>query len=112
MTRILRGPGGVSDAGQRVRLDGVEYQLRWRWLTRPARWALDISSTDGTLLVGGIRVVPMEPLLRDVRGARPAMPPGEIFVYDPRRLPQMPTLAGLGEPPSQIVYVEAAEVAA
>lgn len=69
-------------------------------------------SADGTLLAGGIRVVPGYPLFAEVRGARPEMPPGEMLILDPRRLPQMPTLEGLGEAPFEIGYVTAAEIAA
>lgn len=110
--RFLRGPQGASDARQRVRLDEREYVLRWRWLTRSSRWALDVLGADGTLLAGGISVVPMFPLLDAFRGARPEMPPGELMILDLRRSPQMPTLEGLGRAPSQIVYFDAADLSA
>ena len=111
MARVLTAPAG-PDSTQRVRLDGREYVLRWRWVQRASRWALDLSSADGTLLVGGIRVAPNVPLLRDVRAGRPEMPPGELLVVDPRRSPRVPGLDGLGSDTSRIVYLTEAEVPA
>jgi len=112
MAVILRGPTG-PDSVQRLIIEGTEYQLRWRWLARAARWALDLSDAEGNLLAGGIAVVPAWPLLAAVRAGRPApqFPAGEIFILDPRERPEPPTLEGLGRSPSQIVYAAAGEVA-
>lgn len=109
----LRGPGGVPDVRQRVILDGREWGLRWRWLQRSSRWALDLSDATGALVVGGIGVVVNVPLLAPVRGGREAsaFPPGELFVHDSRERPAPPTLEGLGSARWRIVYLDAAELA-
>ncbi len=108
--RRLRGPNG-PDATQRVRLDGVEYLLRWRWIARASRWALDVRSTGGSLLAGGIRVVSNAPLLASERAARTAdtFPPGELIVYDARSTERLsPGLSDLGGDLFPIFYQEAA----
>lgn len=110
MSRILRRPSG-PDATQRVRLDGREYVLRYRWVQRASTWALDVSDASGTLLIGGVKLVVNFPLLRDVRGARDEVPPGELYVLDPRDPPRPPTLESLGGPTARVVYVTAAELA-
>ena len=109
--RTLRGPN-APDVSQRVKLDGREFVLRWRWIGRASRWALDVSSADGVLLAGGIRVVPNVPLLDGLRGGRPELPPGDLILEDPRRSPQDPSLEDLASGPASIVYVEAADLAA
>lgn len=81
----MRGPS-KPDTLQRVILDDVEYQLRWRYIQVEDRWSLDLSSAGGTLLASGIRVVQNFPLLAENRAGRAAdtFPPGEIFVNDAR----------------------------
>lgn len=104
--RRLRAPNG-PDALQRVQLDGVEYQLRWRWVQRASRWSLDVADANGVLLAGGIRVTSLRPLLEGVRSARPNFPPGELFVLDTRRSGrQAPGLDELGSDRFPILYVE------
>ncbi len=110
MSRILRQPAG-PDSTQRVQLDGREFVLRWRWLQRAARWALDVSDAEGVLLAGGLRVIPNVPLLRYVRGARPEMPPGELVILDGRSPTPALTLDSLGGDRARIVYVTEAELA-
>lgn len=107
--RTLRGPTS-PDTLQRVDLDGREFILRWRWVERGRRWALDVSTADGTLLAGGIAVVVNAPLLTAVRAARPEMPPGDLIVYDSRPRPSEPGLEDLGGETARIVYLEAADL--
>jgi hypothetical protein len=89
-----------------VTLEGRSFRLRWRWLQLLSRWSLDVSAADGTLLAGGLAVVPNLDLLGDVRGARPEMPAGALVVLDPRAAPRRPTLETLGTSVATILYVE------
>ena len=112
---ILRlRPPSSPDTLQRVILENVEYQLRWRYVQVEDRWALDISSADGTLLAAGIRVVQVFPLLVENRAGRPAedFPPGELFVGDARTSGRLePSLDQLRDAELEIFYVEAADLA-
>lgn len=110
----LRGPVG-ADTLQRVILEGVEYSLRWRYLQLEARWSLDVSSAEGTLLAGGIRVVQGSPLLRAARSGRAGdvFPPGELFVQDPRTTGRLdPDLEDLEAGELVIYYIEQADLEA
>lgn len=83
--RRMTGPSS-PDTLQRVILEDVEYQLRWRYVQIEDRWSLDLSSADGTLLAGGIRIVQSFALLAENRAGRGSdtFPPGEIIVTDLR----------------------------
>lgn len=106
----LAAPSG-PDATQTVSLEGRRFRLRWRWLQLLARWALDVLSPDGTLLAGGLAVVPNLDLFADCRGGRPEFPLGALFVVDSRELPQAPGLETLGGTNAQIVYLDSTELA-
>jgi len=103
----MTGPSS-PDTLQRVILEDVEYQLRWRYVQIEDRWALDISSADGMLLAGGIRVVQGFALLAENRAGRAAdtFPPGEIIVTDSRTTARLdPGLDELGTE-LKIFYVD------
>ena len=71
----------VLDANDQLleaELDGFAYHLGLSWNEAGQLWALSVRDLDRQLLVSGIRVVPLYPLLQQVR--RPELPPGEIVV--------------------------------
>ena len=72
-------PGSPNET-QQVTLSGTLYTLRWRWNERDARWFLDLSLSDGTPIVSGMRVVTGWDLLSSVPGT--VRPPGAIIFYD------------------------------
>lgn len=93
---------GLPSYRQRTVLDGVEYVLDLRWSQREARWYLDLRSSSGALLVGGIKLVVNWPLLYRFRGIA-GLPPGELMAADVRPTPTDPRLAELGDV-VQLVY--------
>lgn len=99
---------GVPSSRQRVTLDGVEYVLDLRWSQREERWYLDVRDTAGTLLVGAIKLVVLQPLLAPVRVVE-GLPPGELMVVDARPGAPDPGLDELGDV-AQLVYQSAAEL--
>jgi hypothetical protein len=71
----------VLDANDQLleaELDGLAYYLGISWNEAGQLWSLSVRDLDRQLLVSGIRVVPLYPLLQQVR--RPELPPGEIVV--------------------------------
>jgi hypothetical protein len=65
----------------RVRLDGLDYNLRFAWNERVERWNFDILTDDGKVLATGIRIVSNWPLLRYYQYDK-LMPPGEMMAVD------------------------------
>lgn len=59
-------------------LDGQAYYLGLSWNEFGQLWTISVRDLNKQVLVSGIRVVPLFPLLRQVRG--PDLPPGEIGV--------------------------------
>jgi hypothetical protein len=80
---------GVPFQTSRVKLEGKDYGLRWTWNQRQARWFLDMSDTDGTLLFAGVKILANRLLLQGRRW-NPNVPPGELIAAD---------LTGDGSPP-------------
>jgi hypothetical protein len=77
-------PIGLIDANDQIveaNLDGTTYHLGLSWNEEGQLWTLSVRDLDRQLLVSGIAVVPLSPLLRQVR--RPTLPPGEIAVDAP-----------------------------
>jgi hypothetical protein len=65
---------------EKVVLDGVPYQLRFRWNTVGEYWTLQISSIAGTIILAGIKIVLNYELIRDFRWL--GGPPGELYAID------------------------------
>ena len=63
---------------QEVQLDGKTYRLRARWNTVSERWSMDILTRDKRMILGGIRLVRGQRLLR--QHINPLLPPGEFVV--------------------------------
>ena len=58
-------------------LDGVPYELSFRFNSREQVYYLQISTLDGVPQVGGVKLVSNWPLLRTVNN--PLAPPGELI---------------------------------
>lgn len=68
----------ANDQLLEVEMDGVPYYVGQSWNEAGQLWAISLRNLDRQLLVSGIRVVPLYPLLHQVR--RPGLPLGELFV--------------------------------
>lgn len=64
-----------------VELEGITYQLVFRWNDRPQQWVIDVLDGGGTALVQGVRGVIDVPLLLRF-GPRADLPPGWLFLVD------------------------------
>ena len=81
---FARGEGEALATG-RVRLDanGPEYNMFLLWMPKAASWILDMSTTDGRVIVNGAWVRDRVDCLLGVSSdGRPA---GGIMAYDPKR---------------------------
>ena len=81
---FARGEGEALATG-RVRLDanGPEYNIFLLWMPQQASWVLDMSTTDGRVIVNGAWVRDRVDCLLGVSSdGRPA---GGIMAYDPKR---------------------------
>lgn len=113
---ILRVPmaPGVPLYVQRTKLEGVDYQLRFDWNARSGTWYLQLLDSDGVALTGMQRLVIGVPLLR-LHHADPRVPPGELVLAEPGRLPgEGMTLPTFDDVNTRVVllYAEAADVEA
>jgi hypothetical protein len=81
----------------RAPVEGVTYQWRYRWLTRPGAWYLDLATDAGEPIRRGVKLVPGWRLLWRLR--HPARPPGDLFLAGPQT---PPTLESLGR--THILY--------
>jgi len=90
----------------RAPVEGVTYQWRFRWLTRPGAWYLDLSTDAGEAIRRGIKLVPGWWLLWRLR--HPARPPGDLFLVGPM---EAPTLESLGRT-HLLYYLTPADIAA
>lgn len=45
---------GTANLTEKVVLEGVTYILNFRWNARAARYTMDISKADGTLIIAGL----------------------------------------------------------
>lgn len=75
--RIITFPNAPEWA-QEVQLEGKTYRLRARWNTVAERWSMDILTRDKRLILGGLRLVRGQRLLR--QHINPLLPPGEFVV--------------------------------
>jgi hypothetical protein len=95
----------------RVRLDGVLYGFRLVYVRRyeatPGTWMLDISSSSGTPIVLGIRIVVGVDLLAPYRARD--VPPGILRCIDTTNTGQDPTRNGLLGP-QRLVYRPIADI--
>lgn len=76
-------------------LDGTDYLFEFRYNQREDCWYFDLSLTDGTLLVAGIKVVCNRPLLRKFVDTR--LPPGTLIALSNTTDASPPGLEELGE---------------
>ena len=65
---------------QQVELDGLFYDLAFRWNPRGEHWSMDIGR-DGVVNVYGIKLVSIDDLLEQYRRAED-LPPGTLFIED------------------------------
>ena len=66
---------------ERVQLDGVAFQFKFRWNTRMQSWFFDVEDEDGVVLVYARRAVIDWELLSQVRHVD-GVPPGFILAFD------------------------------
>lgn len=71
----------LSSWSQRTQLDGTDYIIDFNWNGRDAAWYINLSTIEGTLLVGSIKLVSNRPLLKRFKYID-GMPLGEIVAYD------------------------------
>ena len=106
-------PAGQSRWTQLSALDGVTYQLTFRWSQRDGRWLLDVADDEGTALRSCLAPNTNAPLLRGcIAEGRPA---GELLIVDTTGANDLdPGFDDLGAPGARFVlmYVTAAELAA
>lgn len=71
----------TTDAfAQQVELDGVIFDLAFRWNPRDAHWALDVGR-GGTVLLAGVKLVNTSDILSEYRRVA-GLPAGRLFVTD------------------------------
>lgn len=105
---------GVPLYTQRTKLEGKDYLLRFDWNARSATWYLQVMNSDGEALTGMLRLVLGVPLLR-LHHDDDRVPPGELIMAEPGRLPgEGMTAPGLEDVNTRtiLLYLEAAEVEA
>ena len=91
-----------------VTLDGSDYVLGFRYNQREDAWYFDISLTDGTLLVAGVKVICNRPLLRRFADVR--LPLGHLVAFSSGTDASPPGLAELGvDKRVTLVYVPVGE---
>lgn len=78
-----------------VALDGSDYLFEFRYNQREDCWYFDLSLTDGTLLVAGVKVVCNRPLLKRFVDTR--LPPGTLIAFSSTNDASPPGLTELGE---------------
>lgn len=81
----------LSDYRQRVALDGVTFEMRFRFNSRIQSWFVDIYDEDGAILVYGRRCTIGWALLRQNRHID-GIPAGDLICID---------TANRGEPPGE-----------
>ncbi len=67
---------------QRTTLSGVLYELYFNWIERTGTWTMSVLDASGTLLLGGIRLVPGIDLLAKYRVSVGGLPAGKLIVID------------------------------
>jgi len=100
---------GTAFYTQRTNLDGVDFQLDFRWSTREGRWYLRLLDTLGNTLVGPMKLVVNWPIMRYFHG-RDGVPTGEFWVMTLGASNDPPGLTELGEGlRCQLEYIPAGE---
>ncbi len=80
---------------QRVRLEGSDYKLLFRWHTREARWRIDMFDAEDDALIRGLAVEANRPLLRYYQ-FDDRVPPGELIAVATTTDTSPPGLEELG----------------
>lgn len=93
-----------------VTLEGVRVVLAIRWNYRGQYWSMDISSAGGTLIVGGIKLVPGAEFLGP-HAQKPGLPPGNMILLDTLNESGKPTRENIATR-FRLCYITEAEVAA
>lgn len=75
---IALSPIDANDQLLSLDLDGTSYHFGLGWNEAGQLWTISIRDLNRQILVSGIRVVPLYPMLHQVR--RPELPPGELCV--------------------------------
>jgi hypothetical protein len=95
---------------QRTQLDGVVYQLTFRYNQRENTYRIDLALDDGTLVVTGVKVVCSVPLLYRFR-SDPRTPGGMLTAVSSSQDTTPPGLGELGEGRRvQLWYIPAANM--
>lgn len=100
----------LFDYRQRVSLDDVSFDLRFRWNTRAQSWFLDVFDEDGDVLVYARKCVVDWTLLRQSRHVA-GIPAGDIINIDTTQRDVRPALRDFGTR-VLMLYLDGAEVAA
>lgn len=66
---------------ENVTLDGLQFELTFRYNLREGYWYLDVSDIEGTVIRYGLKLITNHPLLRTVKVDD--RPPGQLVVVDP-----------------------------
>lgn len=106
-------PGGAPRWTQLSALDGVTFQLTFRWSQRDGHWLLDLTDQEGGSIRSGMLLATGVPLLAGLQDAR--RPAGELLVVDTTGASDLdPGFEDLGAPGARFVlmYVTAEELAA
>ena len=75
----------LNDQLLEATLDGRSYHLTVSWNEEAQRWTMSLRNLDTDTLVSGIALVPLYPLLRQIRQAN--LPPGEFGIDAPPGYP-------------------------
>lgn len=78
-----------------VELDGIEYQLYFKYNEREDAWYLDVSDTKGNAIRSGMKMVVNFPFMRTCMVSE--RPPGEFIALDTLTPPKDPGLADMDD---------------
>ena len=70
----------IASYTQQVTLDNVPYILEFSWNDRGNYWYIDISKTDQTSIITGIKLVLNYDILR--QHVMPDLPTGQLYIID------------------------------
>lgn len=96
MAYAIPTPRGIGDTNsrQRTKLNGVGYELGFRWNARAGAWYLDLYDDGGTALFTGRKITVNNDLLG--RSRPDGFPPGILWAQDGAEVPTEPGLRDLG----------------
>ena len=86
---------GTAFYSQRTTLDGVDYQLEFRWSVRESRWYLNLYDALETPLILGMKLQTNWPLTKYYKG-RVGVPQGDLMVISLGVADDPPGLQDLG----------------